>query len=134
MKKLTNKYIFYLLQWTWGIIANLIGLIVFLFMLCFKCSMFYYHNSIYLEHKLKIHGHFSLGCFCFITTNYNIDSLNHESGHSLQNAVYGIFYLVIALMSALRFLIKYQILNKNTSDYYNVWYEKEASDWGGLYD
>lgn len=131
-----NKYLFYILQFTWGIVGNLIGVIVLLVLIPTISKIKYEKNNLRIVNKYKLNGNFSLGIFCFMS-NYNFDfSYKHEIGHSLQNAVYGVAYLLIALCSVIRFWYR-EIrikLGYQVNDYYSIWYEKEASKWGCYYD
>lgn len=78
-------------------------------------------------------GGVSLGIFSFICEEARQHTLDHEFGHSLQNAVYGpLFPFIVAIPS----FVRYNIFNYNqkhgipNEDYDAVWFEGQATDWG----
>jgi hypothetical protein len=124
-----NKTLYYTLNWTWGIIMNIIGAIAALVMLCTGHKPHRHAGSIYFEHG-KGWGGVDLGCF-FICSEGSSESLkNHEYGHSLQNAIWGpLFPFVIAIPSAVRYwLINLKVIK--VKNYDDIWFEGQATEWG----
>ena len=56
------KWIYLLIQFTWGLLQSLLGLFVFL--VNFRSSHYFYYGAIVTEWNLK--SSVSLGCFIFI--------------------------------------------------------------------
>jgi len=92
MKSKLYLFLFYLLQWTWGIIQNVLGFFVFVF-LCLKDSkrkIFMYKGTIVTMWKQKTSA--SLGMFIFLGIA-DERVLVHEYGHSIQSIILGPLYL-----------------------------------------
>ena len=99
------KIIYILLQFTWGILQTLLGLILFL--LHKKNKHYSYHGAIVTEWESK--SSVSLGCFVFVTKepyfadklpNIPINELSsrllvHEYGHTIQSLILGPLYLIV---------------------------------------
>lgn len=97
-------FVFYwLLQWTWGIVQNSAGLVMFLFLLGKR--HFLYHGSVATVWNAR--GSLGLGMFIFISsveTNGEEfqKTLVHEYGHNIQSIILGPLFLpVIGLPSLL---------------------------------
>lgn len=126
-----NKKQYFTMAWTWGIIMTLVGYIVGLGMLITghkptrKGYCWYY--------TVKNFDGITLGNVIIVGKNASDYVKAHEHGHAIQNAVYGPFMVVIGLMSLVRATyrkIRKKIGKPCTTDYYSIWFEKEASDWG----
>ena len=88
------KPIFYLLQWTWGILQNILGLLIYLYLKYTGLrEMRYRYNSTYVT-RWRLKSSMSLGMFIFMG-NDDIRTLVHEFGHSIQSCILGPFYLLI---------------------------------------
>lgn len=125
-----NKFLFYFLQWTWGILANILGLVVMLCMLL-KTKPQKYGHCIYMQ--LPVNWGFSLGMFIF----GHKWCAEHEHGHSFQNAVYGPHFLtIIALPSVIRYWFR-EILHKlkkwPKTEYDAIWFEAQATKSGNKF-
>ncbi len=99
--------IFYLIvQWTWGLLQNLLGSLVFL--LNYKYKHYWYHGALVTVWKSK--SSVSIGMFIFITEEpyfyeklkgtHNIGELSkrllvHEYGHTVQSLILGPLYLIV---------------------------------------
>ncbi len=132
-----KKVLFYLVQFTWGLPQNLIGLILFIA----KHKVYRherYHRSLitYIETD-KPFGGVSFGIFIFINAgredDWRYDSRIHEYGHTIQSLVLGpVWMFVIALPSViwcnLPALVKYRE-DKDVS-YYALYCEGWANIWG----
>jgi hypothetical protein len=135
-------FLFYLIQFTWGLLANIIGgtgFLIFLFTR-YKHESFYNAYITYVpgkEHK----GAISLGIFIFVTVKegephdkyWNRDNSIHEYGHTYQNLILGPLYLFIIGVPS---LVWAQCFNtyreKNKIDYYSFYTETWASKLGAL--
>ena len=133
-----NKPLYYILQFTWGLLTNLVGLFVFIplavFCLVFKKEKVKkFHNNFYIRIG-KRWGGFSLGVFIVLGKDQPESSKYHESGHSLQNIVWGpLFPFVIGIPSATRWCYRYLTPKKKHPDYYSIWFEGQATEWGLKY-
>ena len=85
------KILYYLLQWTWGIIQNVIGLLLFLITLP-KREIRMFNGAI--VSRWNVRGSMSLGMFIFLGRD-DIRIIVHEYGHSIQSIILGPFYLLI---------------------------------------
>lgn len=127
------KKLYYILNFTWGIIMNIFGLIGASVMLALGKKPIHHAGSIVFRT-----GHYwggvSLGIFSFVCEEASQHTLNHEFGHSLQNALYGpAFPFIVAIPSFIRYW-KFTINDKkgipNTEKYDDAWFEGQATEWG----
>lgn len=126
-----NKYLFYILQFSWGILANIIGAIVTLCLLK-KVKPQKYGCCIYMQ--LPVNWGLSIGMFIFGHPNV----LEHEHGHAFQNAVYGpLFITTVAIPSVVRFWFRELVYKfgdpKKLPDYDAIWFEGQATKSGNKY-
>ena len=139
MKSKIVKYIMYLVQWTWGILQNLLGL--FLMLRIQEKNVFTFHGALVVDYEadnfLKHMGTFTLGMFIFYN-NANPakkqNLLSHEYGHTIQSLIYGPLYLPIVGTFSYRWSKEYW-KNQETYNSKNVFYcdrypEKQANYWG----
>ena len=127
------KIVFYLLQFTWGLTANLAGLFVFL--CCrsrFRSKIFRNAIVTYLPGN---RGGLSLGIFIFLSVRNTQEGSRlcaHEYGHTIQNLLLGpLYWLVIAIPSVIwyRFFAGYR--EKRGIPYDALFCERWATAWGG---
>lgn len=132
LKAPKHKWLYYLLQCTWGLPANILGGILALYFLSCRKYCFKYKDVFCCG--LKGDAGFSLGLFCFIPLRCSDSFKNHEFGHSIQNAYLGPLYFgVVAIPSAARFFWRAlkQKLNKPVfTDYDAIWFEGQATKSG----
>lgn len=91
--------LFVLLQWTWGLPQNLVGLLVLL--LLGRQERFRFHGAVVTLFKknrlFSQNGAFSLGTFIFIPQSWGEDFCRriaiHEYGHTVQSMILGPLYL-----------------------------------------
>lgn len=118
-----SKPVFYVLQWTWGLLANIIGLCYFLFSkILYKSTRVGYDVLVPMNKGWGL----SLGMFIFGEES----TAPHEHGHSFQNAILGPFFLtVVALPSVIRFWVRESQLKKNKKlkPYDSIWFEGQAT-------
>jgi len=139
MKKyLFNDIVYTLLQFTWGLIQNILGLLILVFLTIIdtKRNHFYYHGAIVTEWKFS----FSCGCGMFIFYGHKNakdadEVLVHEYGHTLQSIVLGpLFIFVIAIPSLLWAFIPYfnKLRKEKNIKYVDFYCEKWANNWGEM--
>lgn len=131
-----KKYLYYLIQFTWGLDMNILGFIGFLFcrfILGWETSK-YYKNIIISPKNKTIYSGLSLGIFLFMDKNATESLKQHEYGHSIQNLIFGEFFLLfIGIPSLIRscyynFIInKLKLYTKEKYNYYSIWFERDAS-------
>lgn len=128
-----SKKLYYILSWTWGIIMSLIGAIGALYHVC-RGRKIQRHGGCFWIETGKNWGGVNLGMFFFYQEGADESGKNHEYGHSLQNCIWGpLFPFVIAIPSAIRYHYRRQLIKKGekpTTDYDDVWFEGQATDWG----
>lgn len=87
---------YYLIQFTWGILQNLIGFIIFIKE--HKTKIEFYNGSFVGLHN-NLWGGISLGVFILISGNKDNNWIKntkvHEYGHSIQSLILGPLYLFI---------------------------------------
>lgn len=126
-----NPIIYYFLQFTYGIIMNIIGGLLALILLITGYKPKKFTNNIYFEFKKIDWFGFSCGIFVFIgkdCTNF----LWHESGHSIQNVTFGpLFPFIVAIPSVIRFWyreLKFYKKGLTPKTYYDdIWFEGQAT-------
>lgn len=131
-----GDFLFYLVQWTWGLPVNLVGWIAFA--ICTKIKgrrwqRFGYAKIVYLPWNA---GGLSLGLFIFMkdqhkSRTWTYDARIHEYGHTWQCLLLGpLYYIVIALPSAVwcNFFQGYR--EKHNVSYYKLYCESWANAWG----
>jgi hypothetical protein len=129
-----NKFVFYLLSFTWGLLMTIIGLIVALILIIagYKPEKYGYC----LHFKIGNYwGGISLGLVFITDKTPSKHTKNHEHGHSIQNCYWGILFpFVIAIPSVVRYWyreLKYYRKGKApTTDYDAIWFEGDATKRG----
>lgn len=139
MKKI-GKFLFlffyYLINFTWGILQNILGFCFFIAIKPKKKE--FYHGSLASYHEGNWGG-VSLGMFIFINGKKDEEWIRstrvHEYGHTIQNLILGPLYLlVIGLPSAIWCNgKKYIKLRKEKGvSYFDFYPEKWANHLGAL--
>lgn len=123
------RVLFYLLQFTWGLSVNLVGLLLFL------CRRGYgrgerFCNSI-VTPLPGAGGGFSLGIFIFLGKDVRRDLRAHEYGHTIQCLFLGpLYWIVIALPSVIWFLFFENYRRKHRVPYDALYCERWATSLG----
>lgn len=128
-----NKQLFYTLNFTWGIIMNIIGGIAAAAISAYGVKPVRHAGNIVFKF-----GHYwggvSLGIFTFMCEEAGEHTLNHEFGHSIQNALFGpLFIPLVAIPSFVRCQKFNSNIKKgipNDEEYDDAWYEGTATQWG----
>ncbi len=126
-----------ILQWTWGIIQTLAGLVMFL--ISMREKHVFYKGAIATFWK-RPYG-ISLGMFVFIPPKarfYNADKyhfsedeirgrlLVHEYGHTYQSLLLGpLYFVIVGIPSVIWGMVK-----KPGQSYFSFYAEKWANHWG----
>ncbi len=86
--------IYYFLQLTWGILQNVLGFLVWLYVLfdCPKEKMRFFYGA--LVTRCNLLSSMSLGMFLFLGSD-DERIIVHEYGHSIQSIILGPFYLFV---------------------------------------
>lgn len=133
-----KKVLFWFWQFTWGILDNLLGVIVFL-ILILKHKPKRFHEMIYFEVG-KNWGGVNFGWVAVVCRNPTDHLLRHEHGHFIQNLIFGpLFWFIVAIPSAIRYWYREyltRVKDKKYSDlpdYDSIWFEGQATKFGYKY-
>ena len=129
-----NKFLYYFLNLTWGFPMTFIGILVAIVMLIFGKTP-EKHGGCWYFTTNKICGGVNLGLIFIVDEKATEYVMNHEFGHSIQNAIFGPFMLfVVAIPSFTRYWYReFKYNRKNIvppTDYYDIWFEGQASSFG----
>lgn len=121
---------YYLIQWTWGILANILGAIIFLFAAAAKWPIQRYRRAVQILVPWNFGG-LSLGMF-ILRGAANDSVLPHEYGHTIQNLRFGPLYLfAIGIPSAIRYWKREFTKDKSNLPLYDsIWFEGQATKLG----
>lgn len=127
-----NKWLYYTLMFTWGLLMSLIGLIVTICLLIGGQKPY----GIYGIWKFEVKEHWGgadLGCMYVRDTTSTEAVDRHEVGHSYQNCLLGpLFPFIVAIPSAIRYRDRQRrAANGETlKPYDSIWFEGSATDIG----
>lgn len=128
-----NKYLYYILSWTWGLPMTLVGAIVASVLVLFGYKPKKYGYSYHIEVG-KNWGGLNLGMFFLTEENTSEHTKMHEVGHGLQNCIFGVFMpIIVTIPSVIRYHyrnIREKTNNPCTTNYDDIWFEHQASEWG----
>lgn len=123
---------YYILQWSWGIIQNIVGFCVFLANV--RRGHFRYNGAVVTVWKSR-RGSMGLGMFIFISESaMNVEhrefTLMHEYGHTLQSIILGPLFLPVIglpslLWAGLPVFRKYR--ERRSISYYRLYTERWAN-------
>lgn len=135
--------VYILLQWTWGILQNLIGFGIFLWHI--KGRHFFYHGAVATVWESETFS-LGMGMFIFMRRPREGEDITeipkngdffrvivHEYGHTIQSIILGPLYLpVISIPSGLwcNLPLAAGYRRKNKVSYYDFYTEKWADDLG----
>lgn len=137
-KLLLNQGVYYILNFTWGLVTTLLGYILLLVLWPFG-KIKTYRGVLYLEFRKNFHAAFSIGMVLFIPPNFSDNLIKHEYGHTVQNAIFGPFMLFLVLIpSVIRFWYRQlysrkraiadnHIIMSPLRPYDSVWFEYTAT-------
>lgn len=129
-----NKKTYYILNFTWGIIMTLIGGVVALWLICrYKLKPTRHGGCLQFTFR-KNWGGVSLGLVTIVQEGATDHTKDHEFGHSIQNALYGPFQVILSLASATRYHYRNRVIKsrpgKTLPPYDAFWFEAQATKWG----
>lgn len=134
-----KRFLFYLVQWTWALPINLIGLVGYIiFAKIKKCEHERFFNAVitYVPGPESFGG-ISFGTFIFMNPNrdeqFKYNTRIHEYGHSFQAILLGpVWFLVVAIPSFVwcNFKPLKEYRKKNNVSYYSLYCEAWANRWG----
>lgn len=124
---------YWILSLTWGVLMSIVSLFVFFGSLMVGLKPIRYYCGIHFRPKTNWGVSFG---WCQLSCCPSIDA--HEFGHSLQNCLYGPFWIIlVGLPSCIRYQIwDWQIRHGRRSSgdwgakYESAWYEHQATVWG----
>ena len=120
--------LYYVLSFTWGLPMTLIGCIGMLVLICIGYKPKKFKHMYYIETKGSWGG-VTLGCFIFTCKNPSQSLLEHESGHTLQNIMFGpLMPFLVAIPSCIRYWFRQ--FTKPTTIYDGIWFERQATNLG----
>lgn len=135
MKKSVKNFLFYLVQWTWGLPVNIVGGIMFLICKALgrRHQRFGYSFITYIPWNA---GGVSLGLFIFMKDQHKSETWTyntriHEYGHTWQCLLLGpLYFIVVAIPSAFWCNVLDKARKKNNWSYYKLYCEHWANLWG----
>lgn len=130
-----NKILYYILNFTWGIIQNIVGFVT-LIVLSIRHKQdisHYFYKGALITNVGHYWGGISLGMFVFVAHDEPQMTVQHEWGHTIQSIILGPLYLlVIGLPSIIWNKLFYEIYLKSENGYYKFWTERWADKLGGV--
>jgi hypothetical protein len=126
-----RRFLFTLVQLTWGLPQTLLGFIMYLYWLPRTKTHYVYHGAIVTEWTAG--GGISLGLFVFVSDKARPGVTVHEYGHCIQSLLLGPLYLIVvgvpsylwANLPALR-----KLRREAGRSYYSVYPENWANTLG----
>ena len=127
------KFLFYLIQWTWGLPVNLFGGVAYL-LLRKKYRHEKYKNA-YITYIPKNFGGLSTGQFIFMAEGRDEGWTNntriHEYGHTIQCLLLGpLYWFIVGLPSAVWCNCFGGYRKRHGVSYYKLYCESWANKWG----
>ena len=130
-----RRWLYYLLQFTWGLPMNFIGALVALVLVCHRKKAYNYGWNYCFE--LPVNFGLELGIFFIAPIDGSKHTKDHEHGHAIQNIYYGPFCIgMVSVPSATRFWIReiqYKIKKPPKTKYDDAWFEGQASKSGARF-
>ncbi|EOZ2853465.1 hypothetical protein ACQQ4G_003151 [Listeria monocytogenes] len=132
-----KKVLFWVASFTWGLPLTLFGSLVAIILLIAGYKPKRFHWFIYFEVG-EDWGGFEGGMFIITCKNPHKTLLQHEAGHGIQNIMFGFLMpFIVSIPSAIRYwyrTISYDNKGlKPKTDYYDIWFEKQANELGQKY-
>lgn len=129
---------YYLIQWTWGILVNIVGgIIYFILTKIGNYRTYKYRNMYCVVLPWNISG-MNLGMFTVHGESCPKSIISHEYGHSIQNLKWGILTpFIISIPSFIRCCYREVLKSLNhppKTNYYNIWFEANATELGRMAD
>ena len=134
-----SKTWYYIISFTWGLPMTLVGIAVAIVLLLIghkpKKNIYGYYFEVGEDW-----GGVDLSFISVVAKNPSIHTLQHEFGHSIQNCIFGIFFIpLVAIPSAIRYWYR-RYLNEirkvpylDLPPYDSIWFEGQATMFGEKY-
>lgn len=126
-------------SFTWGVAMTLAGCLVAAAMIVTGHRPHRFHYFIYFE-VVENWGNLGRRCFFVVNKNPTNKIKQHESGHGIQNIIFGLFTLfIINIPSCIRYWYREWLFcsgkkkSCELSDYDSVWFEGQATRLGMKY-
>lgn len=130
IKVSNKKYLYFFLNFTWGLLLTLLGYFLMLILLPFG-KVRKYSYTLYFEFNKKTEWGFSLGTVFFVGKYAGKSMKDHEFGHTVQNAILGPFMIfLVAIPSVIRFWYRNYLYSHGKlpkTGYDSIWFEGSAS-------
>lgn len=128
---------FWVLSLTWGLPMTLFGAIIAFGLLVTGHKPKRFHQNIYFTFGKGGWG-FEAGGFFFLSKDAGSLAIKqHESGHGLQNIVFGVFMpFIVSIPSAIRYWYREYLVKSGKKKYSelppydSIWFEGMATRWG----
>jgi hypothetical protein len=134
-----NRYLYYFLNFTWGLLTTTLGYLLLLILLPFG-KVRNFNGTLYLEFKGYRPWGFSVGTVFFVGKQEHHNQfefstiIRHEYGHTVQNAMFGpLMIFLVILPSFIRYWYRrflYSIKKHPKQTYDAVWFEGTATQIG----
>lgn len=131
-----HEWLYWVLLFTWGILESIAGLAIALALMIIGKRPHRNHRGIYFIVGNNWGG-FSMSFVSVIAdgmgTEYTVDTMRHECGHSYQVCMLGVFwFFIVGIPSQIRYVrdLIFRKKGKECPDYDLVWFEGEATDFG----
>lgn len=127
------RKVFYLFNITWGLPMNLVGAVAALGLLIVGKRPERYGDC-WCFTVGKGWGGVSLGMVMIVAEGASRHTMNHEHGHAIQNALYGVFMpFIVSVPSAARYWYRRGRDQSTLPPYDSAWFEGQATEWGNKY-
>lgn len=137
-----HKWLYYLLNYTWGILMTTVGLFITLGLLIIGKKPKRFERIYYFE-VYEYWGGFEMGQMFVRDKTSTKEVSYHEYGHTFQNAILGPLYpFLVGIPSVTRYWYRTILENKNYDKYIElikvkpydaIWFEASATDVGTKY-
>lgn len=136
--KRENRFAFYLLSFTWGLLWTMVGLMTALVIV-----ILYRKEVLVATHQGRLRIHFtkrnfggaSIGVVIITSGEFiNPRTVKHELGHTIQSAWFGpLFIPLIAIPSGIRYQYRMRTKKSLKTLYDDIWFEGQATRLGNKY-
>lgn len=136
--KRENRFVFYLLSFTWGLLWTMIGLLTALvIIIVFRKEVLVtrYQGRLRIHFVRRSFGGAGLGVVV-ITSGKSLSPglVRHELGHTIQAAWFGpLFIPLIAIPSGIRYQYRTRTKKPLKTKYDDIWFEGQATRLGNKY-
>ena len=129
-----HKSLYYLLNFTWGLLLTIVGMFVALYMLITLHKPHNYKGALIFYTKKPTNYGFSIG-ITIVVGQENEGLKSHELGHTYQNAILGLLMpFLVSIPSVIRYWVR-EIQYKNGKElkpYDSIWFEGQATNIGKM--